>query len=366
MSMELTVIESAQTAGEIRAQVNRIQEVMQAVMIRGTHYGTVPGCGDKPALFKAGAEKLMMTFRLAIDPEVEDLSDASVRRYRVRTRVTAQATGAFLGVGLGECSGDEEKYAWREAACKEEYEAADPALRRQKWRRGQPAPTAQVRTNQADVANTVLKMAKKRSLVDAVLTVTAASDIFTQDIEDMSEEILGAGKPAKAPVAPVQLDEKNLARDANARQLEAVQAVMQADTMPPEDKIPADARTTEAPQGTPRPRRARPAAARVPPAATPAYEAEAAADAAANPGPYDDHAAWRQVVRDMWRECQGDAEKKNIFYHLKNTYAQHFPTGTRLLEGLPAEYRDSFAYEYQTRINVLEKRQNAALPNMPM
>jgi len=42
-------------------------------------------------------------------------------------------------------------------------------------------------------------MAKKRALVDAILTVTAASDIFTQDIEDMSTEVLGtksnAGKP---------------------------------------------------------------------------------------------------------------------------------------------------------------------------
>ena len=35
------------------------------------------------------------------------------------------------------------------------------------------------------VAITVLKMANKRSLVAAVLNATAASDIFTQDIEDM-------------------------------------------------------------------------------------------------------------------------------------------------------------------------------------
>jgi 2C-methyl-D-erythritol 2,4-cyclodiphosphate synthase len=33
-------------------------------------------------------------------------------------------------------------------------------------------------------------MAKKRALVDAVLSVTAASDIFTQDIEDMPDEVL--------------------------------------------------------------------------------------------------------------------------------------------------------------------------------
>ena len=197
MSTDVTVIEQAQTALDIRAQVNRIQEVMKEVMIRGTHYGTVPGCGDKPTLLKAGAEKLMMTFRLALDPEVEDLSDAYTRRYRVRTRVTAQSTGAFLGTGVGECASDEEKYAWREAVCREEFDATDPSLRREKWKRNLKAPLLQVHTNPADVANTILKMAKKRSLVDAVLTVTGASDIFTQDIEDIPEEILNRGTSVK-------------------------------------------------------------------------------------------------------------------------------------------------------------------------
>lgn len=197
MSNEIETIEHSQTALEIRSQVNRIQEVMKAVMIKGTHYGIVPGCGDKPTLLKPGAEKLMMTFRLAVDPEVEDLSDAYTRRYRVKTRVTSQTTGMFLGTGLGECASDEEKYAWREAVCREEYDAADPALRREKWKRNQKAPTLQVHTNPADVANTILKMAKKRSLVDGVLTVTAASDIFTQDLEEMPEELRGNGHAAQ-------------------------------------------------------------------------------------------------------------------------------------------------------------------------
>jgi len=37
----------------------------------------------------------------------------------------------------------------------------------------------------ADVYNTVLKIAKKRAHVDAIITVTAASDIFIQDVEDL-------------------------------------------------------------------------------------------------------------------------------------------------------------------------------------
>lgn len=204
MTTALATLEQSQTAGEMRSQVNRIQEVMKEVMQNGQHYGVIPGCGNKPTLLKPGAEKLMMTFRLAVDPDVDDLSDAQVRRYRVRTRVTSQATGVFLGAGIGECSSEEEKYAWREAVCREEYEATDPLLRREKWKKGYKEPIYQVHTTPADVANTILKMAKKRSLIDAILTVTAASDIFTQDLEDLPEE-LRDDKPVskKAPAAAV-------------------------------------------------------------------------------------------------------------------------------------------------------------------
>lgn len=193
----VATMEQSQTALEIRSQVNRIQEVMEAVMQDGQHYGVIPGCGGKPTLLKPGAEKLMMTFRLAVEPEVEDLGDTYVRRYRVRTRVTSQMTGVFLGSGVGECSSDEEKYAWRAAVCQEEFDATDPSLRREKWKSGQTTPIFQVHTNPADVANTILKMAKKRSLVDAILTVTAASDIFAQDYEDMPEELRSNGQPVE-------------------------------------------------------------------------------------------------------------------------------------------------------------------------
>ena len=37
----------------------------------------------------------------------------------------------------------------------------------------------------------MLKIAKKRAYVDGILSATAASDIFTQDIEDFPEEMQG-------------------------------------------------------------------------------------------------------------------------------------------------------------------------------
>jgi hypothetical protein len=39
----------------------------------------------------------------------------------------------------------------------------------------------------ADVANTVLKMAKKRAQVDCAIALARVSDMFTQDIEDMAD-----------------------------------------------------------------------------------------------------------------------------------------------------------------------------------
>lgn len=184
------------TAQQVRANINLIQEVMRSVMQDGVHYGKVPGCGDKPALFKPGAEKIMATFRIAADPEVEDLSSSDEVRYRIRCRGVS-GSGALLGVGVGECSSNEEKYKWRGVRSNPEWNATPDDRRRIKYTdRGEER---QVRTNPSDVANTILKMAKKRALVDMTLTVTAASDIFTQDIEDED-----APQQAKPEISPPQ------------------------------------------------------------------------------------------------------------------------------------------------------------------
>lgn len=181
--------ERSLTAAEVRAQVNLIQDVMRSVMIEGTHYGMIPGTKTN-TLYKPGAEKLASTFRLAVDPEVEDLSGDGEVHYRVKVRLYSSA-GVLLGAGLGECSSQEEKYSWRRPVCAEEFQQTPEDRRRVKFGkyRGEVEKQAQIRTNPADVRNTILKMAKKRALVDAILTVTAASDIFTQDIEDLPEEL---------------------------------------------------------------------------------------------------------------------------------------------------------------------------------
>lgn len=188
------------TAADVRMQVNLMRDVMAEVMHKDTHYGVIPGA-KQPSLYKAGAEKIMATFRLAADPEVEQIGDAGEVHYRVKVRILS-ASGSFLGAGIGECSSSEEKYAWRASLCDDEWDDTPENRRRIKYAKwqGKVEKKKQIRTNPADVSNTVLKMAKKRGLIDAVLTVTAASDLFTQDIEDLPEEVVAeiVGQPAKA------------------------------------------------------------------------------------------------------------------------------------------------------------------------
>jgi hypothetical protein len=188
-----------------------VQEVMKNVMKPDVHYGKIPGT-PKPTLYKAGAEQLCMVFRIADTYEVEDLSTADTVRYRVNCIGTHQTTGIVLGSGMGEASSGEEKYKWRKAVCKEEFEDTPANLRRKKYGKqsgGGFYTMEQVRTEPADMANTILKMANKRAKMAMTLNVTAASDIFSQDLEDMDaalrEQLAREGDvPAQAeqPAAP--------------------------------------------------------------------------------------------------------------------------------------------------------------------
>lgn len=205
MSHELATLEQhsnlPMTKEQVVAQTSLVRQVMESVMKSDTHYGVIPGC-KQPTLFKAGSEKILSTFRISVIPTVEDLSTHDCFRYRV-TCQGVLPSGEIVGAGIGEASTDEEKYRWRGAVCDEEFDATPEDLRRIKWAKGwnnAPAKsTKQVRTNASDLANTVLKMAKKRAQIDLTLTCTACSDVFVQDLEDLSEELRDELVNADAP-----------------------------------------------------------------------------------------------------------------------------------------------------------------------
>ncbi len=240
------------TVQQVLTHVALIQQIMSAAMKEGEHFGRIPGCGDKPALLKPGAEKLCLLFRLAPAYDVEERQhERGHREYRVTTTLTSIISGVLIGQGVGSCTTLENKYRFRAGAA----EITDRAVPRVYWeiRQDDPAKAQELiggkgftvkkvdgqgwmvakggekveTDNPADHYNTVLKMAKKRALVDAVLTTTAASDIFTQDLEELNAS-LATLTPQHAPVqsaqapAPAPVQTTRPAATVEAGQIETV------------------------------------------------------------------------------------------------------------------------------------------------
>ena len=210
-ALSATSSSSRMTVADIISHVGMVQEVMRAVMKPDIHYGVIPGT-DKPTLYKQGAEVLCMAFRVSDTYSVEDLSTADMVRYRVTCTGSHQMTGTVLGTGMGEASSGEEKYKWRKA-WDDEFEATPENLRRVKMGKYK---TKQVRTEPADLANTILKMANKRAKIAMTINVTACGDMFGQDLEDMDAALrehltLREGddrQPDKPQAQPVWPDDK--------------------------------------------------------------------------------------------------------------------------------------------------------------
>lgn len=201
------------TVAELKAARAQVIDLMAHAMQKDIHYGKIPGT-PKPTLYKAGAEMLCSMFGIGSRPLlVEDLSQYDEIRYRVSVELFDRLSGASLGVGIGECSSNEAKYRWRRPVCDEEFNETGDDRKRVVWKRDPGSNSVrqqrQIRTEPADVANTILKMAKKRGLIDGTLVVTAASDVFMQDAEDLPDEWFG-DEPEGAPVVSEQADPKPL------------------------------------------------------------------------------------------------------------------------------------------------------------
>jgi hypothetical protein len=184
------------SADQVLKRVRAIQQLMDAVMKKDAHFGVIPGT-KKPTLYKAGSEQILAMFRIAVDPIVEDLSTDDECRIRVLCRMV-DTTGRFLGAGVGEASSSEQKYKWRRIVSKGEWDHFQknfPDRTRirffSSWQNGKrtEGQEEQIRTEVADIRNTILKMAKKRAQIDATLTVTGCSDMFEQDLTDLPEEL---------------------------------------------------------------------------------------------------------------------------------------------------------------------------------
>ena len=161
----------------------------------GRDYAVIPGT-KKPSLLKPGAERTSLAFgchaRFSIlerevdhdrlnqyvkrewewHPEIRGKKiwtetpgeSHGLYRYVMGCELVHRASGFVVGSGVGSCSTMEAKYIDRPR----------------------------------DLENTVLKMGKKRSFIDAVLTTFGLSEQFTQDTEDMPREHFDKGQNGQA------------------------------------------------------------------------------------------------------------------------------------------------------------------------
>ena len=225
------------TTNEILHRVAIIQDVMKKVMQEGEHFGVIPGTGSKKTLFKAGAEKLSQVFKLLPRFEVKESTYLNDHKDFEVTCILHHLDGSFQGEGVGSCSTKESKYRWRkgERTCpecsapaiikgKKEYGGGWLCFGKKggcgsKWPDGASEIESQNvdRVENEDIAdtyNTVLKMAKKRAHIDAIITATAASDIFTQDVGDIQEPIAPPIKQApSAEMKKALEDQRRKERD---------------------------------------------------------------------------------------------------------------------------------------------------------
>ena len=222
------------SVAEVVAQHTKIVDVMQAVMTKDVHYGIIPGV-KKPSLFKAGAESINVALRLAPHYVSEKIwHDDGHLTVSVVCTLRHIPTGLEIAQGEGLCSTRESRYAYRQGGrvCPEcgadaiikgkaEYGGGWVCFGKKggcgaKFADGseeaQALASADVgrvpNPDLADTYNTVLKMADKRALVAAVLNGTAASDVFTQDVEDQPRSSEPTDKQAEQrtegpkPLAP--------------------------------------------------------------------------------------------------------------------------------------------------------------------
>lgn len=153
-NMSLSVIENVSLSA-VQGTVQKIksfQSMIKSEFTQNHDYGIIPGT-KKPTLLKPGAEKILMLLGLTSEFEIIDSTrDFEKGFFQYQVKCTLKNAGMIIT---------------------------------EKFRSANTKETKYIKSDAFTLDNVVLKMAKKRALVDGALLVGSLSDIFTQDIEDM-------------------------------------------------------------------------------------------------------------------------------------------------------------------------------------
>ena len=187
------------TVSDTLNKVKTLQSTLKNILVDKHDYGTIPGCGDKPTLLKPGAEKILMALGITSTYELiehtEDFDGKGFFAYTVKC--TLFKNNAKITEGLGHANSKEKKWALEYVYEKDLPQGTDKDLLKKKKIESSKGTfyKYEVEADANSKANTILKMAKKRSQIDAVLTVASLSEIFTQDFDDLPEEEQPTTKP---------------------------------------------------------------------------------------------------------------------------------------------------------------------------
>jgi len=190
--------EMALKLADMKTKLGLVQRFFKEVMIKDQDYGIIPGT-DKPTLLKPGAEKLCELYGFApIIKHVEEEKNIETGFYRARVTVALvhRRSGVVVAEGVGEANTMEGRYRWRWVPEWKLPEGVDRSGLYSEVRVDKNGKKYRMyRLENQDpwtLWNTVLKMAKKRGLIDATLSATRSSGIFTQDVEDLDEWVESA------------------------------------------------------------------------------------------------------------------------------------------------------------------------------
>ena len=141
---------------------------------RNIDFGRIPKA-QRPSLYKSGAERILMAYgvesKFVLEKAVEEFgnADGAMPLFFYRFKCELYKGGQHITDGYGSANSNE---------------------------------TSCGRAVKADLANSVIKKANKRSMVDACLMLAQLSGSFTADLEDSTLDMADFQEVAKAVVRP--------------------------------------------------------------------------------------------------------------------------------------------------------------------
>lgn len=179
---------------QVREGLNKIkqfQAVVKELTKEGSDYGVIPGT-EKPTLLKPGAEKIAKLMNLSDSYEIMDKREdykEPLFAYTIRCSLKNIKSGNLISEGIGQCNSLESKYRYRWIFDNDIPKGMSKETLKSKkiFSKKKQREYNLYRINNDEIfsqINTVLKMAKKRALVDAVLSAARLSEVFTQDLDE--------------------------------------------------------------------------------------------------------------------------------------------------------------------------------------